>query len=401
MLGLQALCGIPQSVVNSLWIVLLLVPTVPGMDIAPVRDGEQLDWPRLELYLRTHVAEVDGPFAVLQFPNGSANLTYLVTFGDRPLVVRRPPFGQLAPGAHDMRREYTALASLSQHFDRAPRPFLFCDDESVIGAPFLVEEYRDGVVVRTSLPPSMSHHDRAGERIGFAVVDALADLHLLDPDEIGLGSLGRPDGFAARQISGWRKRWDLVDTGRLRTMSPTGERLAETMQSPPPGGGRVSIVHNDYKVDNCQFDPADPDRVKSVFDWDMATLGDPLFDLGTLLSYWPDASDSSTDRSMYPDGLEQVGLPPRAAVIQRYAERTGFDLGGIAWYEAFATWKTTVAMEQLYQRHVRGESTDPRMVDLGARAPSLAARATRLTDELAALHAPSSPDSEDAWLDPQ
>lgn len=356
---------------------------VGAEDTAPVREGEQLDWTALDHYLRSRMPELAGTFEVLQFPHGSANLSYRVRIGERLLVVRRPPFGTIAPGAHDMKREYTTLAALSSYFDRAPRAYLYCDDDSVIGAPFIVVEHRDGVVVRDHLPDAIALHERVGWRIGIAIVDALAELHLLDPVAVGLGELGRPAGFAQRQVGGWRKRWDLVETGRLPTMADTGRRLEDTGpfdSAGPPG--RVAIVHNDYKVDNCQFVAGDPDRVASVFDWDMTTLGDPLFDVGTLLSYWPDPDDSPRDRAMYPDGLEAVGLPSRNEILRHYAARTGFDIDAIGWYEAFATWRITVATEQLYQRHVRGESRDERMVKFGARAPELAARAARLAAEL-------------------
>jgi aminoglycoside phosphotransferase (APT) family kinase protein len=350
------------------------------VEVAPVRTGEDLDWPRLESYLREHVPELGGEFSVLQFPNGSANLTYLVRFGDTQLVVRRPPFGQLAPGAHDMKREFTAVHALSQHFDRAPRAYLFCDDHSVIGSDFLVVEYRSGVVMWDHVPPAMAHHDDAARRIGLAVVDALADLHILVPDEIGLGGLGRPEGFVERQVNGWAKRWDLVDTGRVPQMNAVAKRLIATI--PSAGGRPASVLHNDYKIDNCQFDPANPDRVKSIFDWDMATLGEPLVDLGTLLNYWPDPADVEGDRPLHVPGLELLGLPSRGDVVERYASRTGFEAADVPWYEAFATWKTCVVLEQLYQRFVRGESTDPRMGERGAPVTPLADRAARLLDRL-------------------
>ena len=350
-----------------------------SIEVAPVRAGEDLDWPRLEAYLKEHIPGLDDPFSVLQFPKGSANLTYLVQIGEQPLVVRRPPFGQLAPGAHDMRREFRAVDALSRHFDRAPRAFAFCDDHDVIGSDFLVVEYRRGVVVWDHVPPEMAHHADAARRIGFAVVDALADLHLLDPVAVGLGDLGKPAGFVERQVSGWRKRWELVDTGRVAQMPIVAERLAATM---PTATTRASVLHNDYKIDNCQFDPSDPDRVKSIFDWDMATLGEPLVDLGTLLNYWPDPSDVDGARPLHVPGLEQMGLPPRADVVARYAERTGFDTSAVPWFEAFATWKTCVVLEQLYQRFVRGESTDPRMGERGKPVTPLADRAAALLDQL-------------------
>src|SRR5205085_12441440 len=185
------------------------VSTVPP-EVAPVRPGEDLDWPRLDAYLREQIPELEGEFSVMQFPNGSANLTYFVRIGDRSLVVRRPPFGVIAPGAHDMRREYRALSMLWQHFDRAPRAYLFCEDHSVIGADFLVVDYRPGVVIWGVIPPSMAHHENAPRRVGFAVIDALAELHVLDPVEAGLSDLGKPDGFVTRQVTGWRKRWELA-----------------------------------------------------------------------------------------------------------------------------------------------------------------------------------------------
>jgi aminoglycoside phosphotransferase (APT) family kinase protein len=270
---------------------------------------------------------------------------------------------------------------LSKHYDRAPRGYLFCDDHGVIGSDFLVVEYRSGVVVWDHVPASMSHHADAARRIGLAVVDALADLHRLDPDDVGLSDLGRPSGFVERQVAGWRKRWDLVDTGRVPQMTAVGVRLAESV---PAVATRVSVLHNDYKIDNCQFQPAEPDRVTSVFDWDMATLGEPLVDLGILLNYWPDPADRDGERPLHVPGLELMGLPTRAEVVERYASRTGLAVDGVAWFEAFATWKTCVVLEQLYQRFVRGESTDPRMGERGTPVAPLADRAAGLLDQLQA-----------------
>ena len=164
-------------------------------------------------------------------------------------------------------------------------------------------------------------------------------------------------------------------------MTDVTRRLADAM---PPENPQVSVLHNDLKPDNCQWDPADPDRVTSIFDWDMTTLGDPLIDLGTLLNYWPDPADTATDAARVMDGLAEMGLPSRAAVVEHYAERTGYDVERVGWYEAFATWKTIVVLEQLYQRYVRGESTDPRMADLGGPGPAMAARVERMLTRLGA-----------------
>ena len=341
-------------------------------EIAPVRPGERLDWTALERWLQPRLADVlpgvDGPLDVLQFPNGSANLTYLLRVGAHELVLRRPPMGQIAPGAHDMRREYKVLSRLWRHFDRAPRAYLFGDDPAVLGADFFIMERRRGEVVRAEVPSSMLGHRDVGRRIGFALVDAMADLHALDPAACGLGDLGKPDGFVERQVSGWARRWEL---SRFEDSPAAMEELHQRLVAAMPAMSRVSIVHNDLKLDNCQFDPASPDRVASIFDWDMATLGDPLIDLGTLLNYWPDPSDPpEASRASYP-GLTGLGLPTRAEITARYAARTGVDIAAVRWWEAFALWKTVVVVQQLHRRWVRGESTDPRMARIADRIPAL------------------------------
>jgi len=350
-------------------------------ELAPVRPGEDLDWPRLEAWLRPRLADVlpgaDGPLSVLQFPNGSANLTYLLRLGEHELVLRRPPMGELAPGAHDMRREFKVLSTLWRHFDRAPRAYVFCDDHAVLGSDFFVMERRRGEVVRTALPPSLRGHPDAGRRIAFALVDAMAELHALDPVACGLGDLGKPEGFVQRQLSGWARRWALA---RFDDSPSAMEALHERLSRDVPVASRASIVHNDLKLDNCQFEPADPDRVASIFDWDMTTLGDPLIDLGTLLNYWPDPDDPPHRQRFSNAGLATLGLPRRAALIARYAARSGADVSAARWFEAFALWKTVVVVQQLHRRWVRGESKDPRMATNADRIPFLIAAAEAVLD---------------------
>ncbi len=354
----------------------------PPPEVAPVRPGERLDWSALEGWLFPRLAEVlpaaRGPLEILQFPNGSANLTYLLRVGAHELVLRRPPMGQLAPGAHDMKREYKVLSRLWRRFDRAPRAFLFCDDAGVLGADFFVMERRRGEVIRGALPPSMRSHRDVGRRIGFALVDATAELHALDPAASGLADLGKPEGFVERQVSGWARRWELA---KAADAPPLMDELHRRLVRSMPALGRVSIVHNDLKLDNCQFDPADPDRVASIFDWDMTTLGDPLIDLGTLLNYWPDPGDPESVQRASQPGLARMGLPSRAEIIARYAARSGSDVSAARWWEAFALWKTVVVVQQLHRRWVRGESTDPRMAHIADRIPALTAAARAVLDE--------------------
>jgi aminoglycoside phosphotransferase (APT) family kinase protein len=358
------------------------VKHVPGpsgdvAEVADVRRGEALDWDRLVPYLRSVIPSIEGEFSVRQFPNGSANLTYLLRFGEQELVLRRPPFGVIAPGAHDMRREYRVLSRLWHHFSPAPRAYHLGQDHDIIGSDFLIMEYRPGQVIWGVLPASMRGIPNAGRQMGEAVIDALAALHHVDPESAGLASLGHPDGYLRRQVEGWRRRWELVapaeDPGLMT-------KLAGILQARLPEPQRASILHNDFKVDNCQFIPGHPERVHAVFDWDMATIGDPLADVGTLLNYWPDRSDTEDDHPVIPPGLDTIGLPSRSALCERYAQASGFDLLGIAWYEAFACFKTAVVLQQLYARWCRGESTDPRMEARGKRVAPMARRAARILE---------------------
>src|SRR5262252_5717432 len=355
------------------------IPDAP--ETASVRRGEELDRQALDAWLRPRLTEiledVAEPIEVLQFPNGSANLTYLIRLGPHELVLRRPPMGQIAPGAHDMRREFKVLSRLWRQFDRAPRAYVFCDDPGVLGADFFVMERRHGEVVRTAIPSRMQAHPDVGRRIAFALVDAMADLHRLDPVACDLGDLGRPAGFVERQIEGWAKRWQLA---RFDDSPVEVQALHARLARHVPRMSRVSIVHNDLKLDNCQFDPADPDRVASIFDWDMTTLGDPLIDLGTLLNYWPDRRDPDNAQRGTRPGLAQMGLPSRAEIVERYAARSGAAVADIAWWEAFALWKTVVVVQQLHRRWVRGESTDPRMAHVADRMPSLIGAARAVLD---------------------
>jgi aminoglycoside phosphotransferase (APT) family kinase protein len=352
-------------------------------EFAAVRSGEDLDWKRIEVHLRENLPAdlaIEGDFEVLQFPNGAANLTYLIRFGERELVLRRPPFGTIAPGAHDMKREFKVLSRLWCVFDRAPHAYLLCDDPEVAGADFFVMERKQGEVIRGVIPETMRDHEDVGRRIGFALVDAMADLHTVDPESCDLGDLGRPEGFVERQVKGWKKRWDLVAAHEHdEAMCAVHGRLEASIPAPQ----RVAFVHNDLKLDNCMFDPSGPDRVIAIFDWDMTTLGDPLIDLGTLLNYWPEEGDPEGSRIGH-DGMARMGLPKRAELIARYGERTGLDVSQAQWYEAFAYWKTAVVAQQLYFRWAHGDSTDERMATMGDGIGALMTFTTRLLDELGA-----------------
>ncbi len=348
-------------------------------EVAPVRAGEELDAVRVEAWIRERMSDLPSPLRVEQFPGGHANLTYLLRFGERELVLRRPPFGPVAPGAHDMAREFRVLSKLWRVFDRAPRAYLLCEDPAVIGAIFFVMERRRGVVIRNSIPAELARHEDVARRVSFALVDAMADLHDVDYHAAGLSDLGRPEGFVRRQVEGWHKRWQLAKHAEVPEMEALHAWLAANL----PGSPGASLVHNDLKLDNCQFDPDRPDRVKSIFDWDMTTLGDPLVDLGTLLGYWSEGQSPS------PEGgsvslVAGPGFPSRDEMAARYANRRDVPLRALGWYEAFALWKTAVVVQQIFIRWKRGQTQDARFAQMDQRVPLLARLAAKRAESAGA-----------------
>ncbi len=341
-------------------------------DIIPVRPDEQLNETNLTAYLadKRHLLGVgDQPFTVRQFGGGMANLTYLLDFGERELVLRRPPLGPVAKSAHDMHREYSVLSRLWQVFPYAPRAFLYCDDPSVLGANFFIMERREGIVVRRTIPPAYQTIPDAPRRMSLALVDTLAEFHAVDYAAIGLSELGQPDGFLARQVAGWYKRWQRAQHEPLPAMERVHEWLASNI---PPAGG-VSLVHNDYKLDNVMLAEDDPGRLVAIFDWDMCTLGDPLSDVGALLTYWTDDTDppylQMVAASFMPTGR---GFMTRAELLERYAAQSGRELTHINFYHALGLFRLTVILAQIYIRYVRGQTQDKRFAPLGELMPLLA-----------------------------
>lgn len=335
-------------------------------EVAPIRPGEEFDQVKVEAYLRERIPGLEGPMEALQFPGGHANLTYLVRFGTRELVLRRPPFGPVAPRSHDMAREYRVLSRLGGHFPQAPRVHLLCEDPSVMGATFVVMERCRGLIIRGAFPAALERFDDARRRVSWALIDTMADFHALDYRALGLADLGRPEGYVERQVRGWRERWERAKQDDLPIFDEVHEWLVRHL----PVSARPSLVHNDLKFDNVMIDPGDPDRVVALLDWDMTTLGDPLVDLGTLLGYWVEAGDPP-ERGATAAVTAQPGFPTRREIAERYARRRGVDVGAIGWYEAFALWKTAVVLQQIYIRFARGQTGDARFSALGGRVPVL------------------------------
>ncbi|HEX8189056.1 MAG TPA: phosphotransferase family protein [Pyrinomonadaceae bacterium] len=353
-------------------------------DTRPVRESERLDWGALAEYLRARLPEVVGadvdltpPPTVEQFAGGHSNLTYLLRFGGREFVMRRPPFGPVAPKAHDMAREFRILEALHPVFPLAPRPYLLCEEAGVVGSVFYLMERRRGLVVRGEEPPELFNKPAERRRASAALLDALAELHAVDVRAHGLDSLGRPAGFVGRQVRGWAERWRRSQTDELAEMDALAVWLSGRL---PADAERPALVHGDYKLDNVMLGAGDVGRVVGVFDWEMSAVGDPLVDLGILLGYWVHAAGGGR-RDTVSAVTDREGWFTREELLERYGARTGRDLSGVGFYEVFAVFKLAVVLQQIFFRYRRGQTDDPRFAGLGERVAWLARVAARLAEK--------------------
>ncbi len=340
-------------------------------DTAPIRPEEDFNHGTVSRYLRGHLPELFACPEVSfdQFPGGAANLTYRAYCSDgSEYVLRRAPLGSVAAGSHDMAREYRVLSRLWRAFPLAPRAYHYCEDPTIMGKPFFVLERRHGHVVRRSWPASLAGDLQKQRTVALSLVDALADLHAVAPAAVGLETLGKPAGFVERQIAGWTRRWEAAATRPV----PDMEAVAGLLERNVKHNQRVAILHNDYKLDNTMV--GDDGSLVAVFDWDMATLGDPLVDVGTLLAYWAQPGDPTYN--VFGANAVAIGeVVAKDAVRERYASRSGLDLTQIAFYEALALFRIAVIIEQIYARYVSGQTSDERFAAFGSLAPLLAAAA--------------------------
>lgn len=345
-------------------------------DTINVREGEDFDLDAVERYLREQVEDVpDGELEVSQFPSGASNLTYLLKVGEWEGVLRRPPLGPVPPKAHDMGRESGILSKLNAVYPLAPRPYFFCEDESVIGAPFYVMERRTGVVLDESFPEGVEPDGELCRGISRTAIDTLVELHAVDVKQAGLGDLGKPEGFLRRQTEGWISRYEKSKTEEIKEVEPLTDWLASDVpESPPP-----AIIHNDYKLNNLVLDPEELTEVRAVLDWEMATVGDPLFDLAVSLSYWIEPDDPDELKAVMPTVTATPGFMTRKQLIDRYAEESGRDLSEMHWYVVFGYFKLAGILQQIYARWKNGQTTDERFATFGERVRTLILHAENLS----------------------
>ncbi len=335
-----------------------------------VRSGEELDVAKLGAYLRETLPELigDRTLEVSQFPGGHSNLTYLVRAGELDFVLRRPPFGSKVKSAHDMGREYKVLSCLHRHYPLAPEPLAHCTDDSVMGAEFYVMRRVEGIILRKEMPAGLDLSAAQVHALHERFVDNYAALHALDYKAIGLGDLGRPQGYVRRQVEGWTRRYAGSKTDDIPAVERVAAWLNERIpvvpgvsgESGESGESGASLIHNDYKLDNLVLNPDDPTEIVGVLDWEMSTVGDPLMDLGTTLSYWVTADDSDEMQMIRMGPTHVPGGFDRRGVAERYAEKSGRDLSNLAYYYVFGLFKTAVVLQQIYYRYKQGLTQDPR-----------------------------------------
>lgn len=322
-----------------------------------VRKGEELDHRRLRKFLMDAIPGLEGDMTVRQFSRGHSNLTYLIRIGGREMVVRRPPFGTKARTAHDMGREFKILSALQGRFPYAPKPLAFCTDTAVLGAPFYAMERIRGIVLRKTLPEGLELSPEQVNALFCRLTEVHYELHALDYRQLGLADFGKPEGYVARQVTGWSRRYRAARTPD----APGGETvMAWLADRLPPDTDTPTIVHNDFKFDNVILDAADPLQITGVLDWEMATIGDPLMDIGSSLAYWVQPDDPEEMQAMRMMPTHLAGAMTRRQMVDLYARLSGRTMECYDFYYCFGLFRLAVIAQQIYYRFFHRQTADKR-----------------------------------------
>ncbi len=322
-----------------------------------IRAGEELDLDNLKSHLEPILGSKAAQLKLKQFPGGHSNLTYLLSSGDETWVLRRPPFGSKVKSAHDMSREYKVLSALKSVYPYGPVPVHFCQDHGVIGCDFYLMNYIEGLVIRREYPEELGFNSDQIRQQLFNFFDVLSELHSVDLKEAGLDNFGKPEGYVRRQVEGWCRRWGDSATPDTVDVDATMQWLNDSM---PEESGKASVIHNDYKLDNVIFSAEDPLQVIGVLDWEMATVGDPLMDLGCTLGYWVQTSDPDFFRKSRTMPSDIDGAPTRGEIIQRFQQKTGLNVDNFPFYFCFGLFRLCVIGQQIYYRYYHGHTKDER-----------------------------------------
>ncbi len=336
-----------------------------------IDSGETIDLPRLRAFLQKRAPDIGKVWSISQFGGGFSNLTYCLHTVGKDYVLRRPPQGAAIQSAHDMGREFRVLTLLQGHYQPVPMPILYCENTDVIGTPFYIMERLSGVILRPTNVLQMNLAPDLLRSVAASLVDNLVTLHALDIEATGLDQLGRPEGYVERQVEGWIKRYRYAETDSIGAMNAVADWIVGHLPVSP----QSTLLHNDYKYDNLLLDPDDLTQIRGVLDWEMATVGDPLMDVGAMLAYWMEAGDGDLARRYNITWLP--GQPTRQEVADRYARQSGRYLSGIMFYYVFGLFKNAVIAQQIYARWKQGHSRDMRFGQLLPLIVELAEKAER------------------------
>ncbi|MBJ7458283.1 MAG: phosphotransferase family protein [Thermoleophilaceae bacterium] len=320
-----------------------------------VRGEDAFDVAAVDAFLKARVG-LSGTPGVTQFPGGASNLTYQLTYPDRELILRRPPGGHLPRSGHDMKREFTVQSKLAKDFPFVPEMVAFCDDKSVIGSDFYVMAKVPGIILRKDLPTDFTLSPEAARALSTNWVERLVDLHSVDPAAAGLSELGRGTGYVERQIEGWSKRYDAARTRNV----PSFKKVKQWLRENQPEDVGNCVIHNDWRLDNVVLDPEDPSRIIAVLDWEMATLGDPLMDLGSALAYWIEPGETGMAEKFRLQPSNVPGMLTRREIVALYSEKSGIEIDDFRFYEVYGYFRLAGIIQQIYKRYSEKETTNPR-----------------------------------------
>ncbi|WP_103068610.1 phosphotransferase family protein [Aquimarina sediminis] len=326
-----------------------------------VRKGEELNEKRLKAFLQKEglISTDQCDWQVTQFTHGYSNLTYLLHIENKEYVLRRPPFGAIRRG-HDMGREFKVQSGIYDTFRKVPKMYTYTNDESILGVPFYIMEKVDGIILSIYEAKKRNIPAKSFKVIADSWLDTFVALHNIDYKESGLKDLGKPEGYVQRQVLNWSKQYLKAATEDI----PAAKKVMQWIEENQPGQYRHSLIHNDFKYDNVVFKDDSWDEVIAVLDWEMATLGDPLMDLGTSLGYWTMASDHAFVKQGMPLPTIMDGNPTRSDIVESYIKKSGRDVDHLVFYYVFGLFKIAVIAQQIYYRYLKGLTTDPRFAEL-------------------------------------
>ena len=321
-----------------------------------VREGEELDAAAVSEWLRNQSVDIKGEPTVTQFSGGASNWTYRLEYDNQDLILRRPPKGTKAKSAHDMVREYTVQKALKDAYPYVPEMIALCTDESVIGADFYVMERMEGIIPRANLPKDVTLNPEETRKLCTNVIDALIELHQVDyTQQPDLMELGRGEGYCERQVTGWDKRYVKAKTPNV----PSYGIVRQWLNKHTPADSKTCLIHNDWRFDNVILAENDPTKVIGVLDWEMATLGDPLMDLGSALAYWVEDDDNIVMQQSRRQPTNLEGMMTRDEVVAYYLQKTGMQIDNWTFYEVFGLFRLAGIIQQIYYRYYNKQTTNP------------------------------------------